>query len=58
MEPENFVDIFKCARCGGDHLNLRRVRFLQFHEKSMMFYTHFAICPATNQPILIFYSDQ
>jgi hypothetical protein len=42
------IDVKCCARCGGDHDQLRFM-VLGGHER----YTHWAICPVSTQPILL-----
>jgi hypothetical protein len=44
------VSIIKnCARCGGDHVNML---FKSFGRKPDR-YSHFGICPTTQEPILM-----
>jgi hypothetical protein len=46
------VDVRRCARCRGDHnkLHFKKLIFpIEAHEE----YTHFALCPKNNQPILM-----
>ncbi len=43
-------EIKNCSRCGGIHNELIRQ---SFSGEKNPHYTHFAICPTTNEPILI-----
>jgi hypothetical protein len=42
--------ITSCSRCGGEHEN---VEMTQFSGEKNPHYTHFSMCPTTNQPILV-----
>lgn len=42
-----------CARCGQTHQNIEVREFTEPADK----YTHFAICPSTNEPILIYMTE-
>lgn len=45
-------DIEKCARCNGSHDQIRFVPFgLQSDDPNA--YTHFAICPSSQEPLVI-----
>jgi hypothetical protein len=48
-------NVRRCARCAGDHDD---VTFLPFTKPNVVgstgiTYTHFAMCPTTNEPILL-----
>lgn len=43
-------NITNCSRCGGQHKN---IEMTPFSGEKNPHYTHFSICPATNQPILV-----
>ena len=49
MKLENPYKITNCARCGGRHTD---IWFWKFTRKASE-YTHWAMCPKTNQPILM-----
>lgn len=42
-----------CARCGQTHQNIEIREFSYWAGE----YTHFAICPSTNEPILIYMTE-
>jgi len=47
-EQEHKVDVKRCARCGQNH------NALVFHRlTNPSAYTHWAMCPITNEPILL-----
>lgn len=43
------VDISCCARCRGDHQQLKFVEF----QSAPPGYSHWAMCPTNNEPILM-----
>ena len=48
------VDVFVCARCGGDHDSLTFLKLLRptvLDGETLA--THYSICPANGQPILM-----
>jgi hypothetical protein len=47
------ADVFGCARCGANHLNLR---FMPF-KRPQRDLTHWSACPATREPILFKVAD-
>lgn len=55
--PDQFQGtVVKCARCGGDHLPMT---FKKFTNPPQLYpYTHFALCPATGEPILLVETDE
>lgn len=44
------VNIKGCARCGEDHKNIKAH---EFYKSPVGDYTHFAMCPVYEEPILI-----
>lgn len=49
------VDIQNCTRCGGNHENVVFSRFTQRPHKdngAMIEWTHWAMCPKVEEPIL------
>jgi hypothetical protein len=51
--PVMMVDIIKnCARCGGMHANVLFKSFTRPPDK----YSYFAICPTTQEPILMVFT--
>lgn len=52
---ERFVtDIGCCARCGEDHAG---VDVYRFQHRGVEHYTHYATCPETGEPILIYIEE-
>lgn len=49
------VDVYKCARCGSEHPQLKFTAFTipAIVHGTNVTYTHFAMCPVCNEPILI-----
>ncbi|MFW6056851.1 MAG: hypothetical protein ACOC9B_06045 [Chloroflexota bacterium] len=47
------LDVGNCARCGKDHKGLAFHRLNRPFEEEEGGWTFFAICPETNQPILM-----
>lgn len=55
MAASNVTVIERCARCLGDHDGIHLKPFTLKPKRCD--YTHFAICPATEEPILITVED-
>jgi hypothetical protein len=55
LEPQQ-ISIRGCARCGGTHEHLRfKVFTFPIENPDGSVYTHFAICPQFNEPIVMRY---
>lgn len=52
MAAEFHMDVEGCRRCGGKHENLRFSQFTRLSVVGSVRLTHWAICPATKEPLL------
>lgn len=52
MSSDFKTNVKRCARCGGDHAGLM---FLKLDNGTR--YSHFAICPTVQQPIMMMTLD-
>lgn len=53
---DNFIikkDVIECSSCGEDHINITFNEFVNDRKD----YTHWGICPITNEPILMKHVD-
>lgn len=46
------IDVQRCARCGQNH-TLLVFKPMNDHDT----YSHFAMCPTTDQPVLLYIQD-
>lgn len=51
------VDVRRCARCGGTHLQLCFLPFVWGIPREDTDPTHWASCPNTSQPIIMWVTD-
>lgn len=50
-----FIDVRGCARCGSDHASLPFLRLQRpMEDNDGVAWTHWATCPTTGEPILLF----
>lgn len=49
------IDVTNCARCGSDHTNLKFFKFNHPVKDEAGSWTHWAICPNLNEPVLMRY---
>jgi hypothetical protein len=55
MKNQFNIGISGCARCDGNHENLVAKSFTKpvFDDERRVVATHFAMCPTTEEPILV-----
>jgi hypothetical protein len=51
------MQIQKCIRCGEDHLDLEVKAFMHPVGVGGGPYTHWVLCPTTQEPVLIRYDE-
>ena len=45
------MDVIGCSRCGCDHKKVLFKKFIK--EPGQGYYSHWAMCPANNEPVLM-----
>lgn len=55
MKNEFNIGVSGCARCGGNHEDLVAKPFTKpvYDNEHLLSATHFAMCPTTEEPILV-----
>jgi len=49
------INVSHCARCGGNH---DKLKFKKFDTTSVGEATHWAMCPASNEPIRLTFTEE
>ncbi len=53
MTSKILVNVVQCPRCNGCHDRLRFVAFKNAIETAFPEFTHWSVCPTTNEPVLV-----
>lgn len=53
IKTDHVTTIGNCARCGGDHRDLKFTPLTQPQEE----WSHWALCPTNSEPIMLAFVD-